>query len=105
MAKHVTVGQYTGKAASEGRNDKMMKQTKAVNRDFLKGLTSMLATSGHTATARTRLSPAFDPTDPCKVLDRQTQRLQGASCRWKATHIPNKTCTGAEATTVLKAQA
>ena len=38
-------------AAKESKNDKMIERTKAENQDFIKGLTSVLATSGHTEQA------------------------------------------------------
>ena len=50
-AKYADLTGKAAEAAKESKNDKMLERTKADNQDFLKGLTSMLATSGHTATA------------------------------------------------------
>ncbi|DBA97366.1 TPA: hypothetical protein ACH3X1_015100 [Trebouxia sp. C0004] len=90
-------------ALKESKHDKVLERTKADNQEFLKGLTSMLATSA-APTARTRAGTAFDPRDPCKFwTGRPNSCAHGANCRWKDTHIPNKT--GVEASAQLMAQA
>lgn len=55
-AKYADLTGKAAEAAKESKNDKMIERTKADNQDFIKGLTSMLATSGHTEHAATCLA-------------------------------------------------
>lgn len=50
-AKYADLTGKAADAAKESKKDKMQERTKVDNQDFIKGLTSMLATSGHTAAA------------------------------------------------------
>ncbi|DBA67505.1 TPA: hypothetical protein ACH3X2_001785 [Trebouxia sp. C0005] len=101
---------FTGKAIEaqkESKHGKLRETQSTEQRDFLKGLQSMLATSPaarqrNVATSNSRSS--FNPLDACKFWTGAPNSCnRGPNCMWKATHIPNKT--GAEAAALLKSQA